>query len=67
VKISFRLEIKQLFTYLSLGDLGLDGRPSLALGGIREQVHDDGTLGDSLVNFEKVLAWDPAILLSVLP
>lgn len=53
--------------YLALGDLRLDGGPGLALGGIGEEVHDDGTLGDGLVDLEKVLAGDPAILLGILP
>lgn len=56
---------KQL--YLSLGELGLDGGPGLRLSGVAEQVHDDGTLGDGLIDFEQVLAGDPAILLGVLP
>lgn len=41
--------------------------PSLLLRGITEQVHDDSTLVDSLVNVEQVLAWDPSILLGLLP
>ena len=53
--------------YLSLGDLGLDCGPGLALGSVTEQVHDDGTLGDSLINIEEVLSWNPAVLLSILP
>jgi hypothetical protein len=53
--------------YLSLGDLGLDCWPGLTLSSITEQVHDDGTLGDSLINIEEVLSWDPAILLSIFP
>jgi len=60
---------KTLFgaAYLSLGDLGLDCWPGLALRSIRKQVHDDGTLGDSLIDLEEGLSWNPAILLSVLP
>jgi hypothetical protein len=54
-------------TYLPLGDLGLDCWPGLALSSITEQVHDDGTPGDGLVDVEKVLARDPAVLLGVLP
>jgi hypothetical protein len=54
-------------TYLALGELGLDGGPGLALGGITEEVHDDGTPGDGLVNVEQVLASNPAILLGILP
>lgn len=53
--------------YLSLGQLGLDGRPSLTLGSITEQVHDDGALGDGLVDFEQILAGNPAILYSFFP
>ena len=54
-------------THLALGDLGLDGGPRLALGGIGEQVHDDGTARDGLVDLEEVLAGNPAILLGILP
>lgn len=54
-------------SYLSFGDLGLDSRPGLGLSSITEQVHDDGTLGDGLIDIEEVLSWDPAILLGVLP
>lgn len=53
--------------YLALGQLGLDGGPGLRLGGVAEQVHDDGTAGDGLVDIEEVLARDPAILHGVLP
>ena len=42
-------------------------RPGLGLGGVTEQVHDDGTLLDSLVNLEKVDAGLPAILDGLLP
>ena len=42
-------------------------RPGLRLGGVIEQVHDDGTLLDSLVNLEKVDAGLPAILDGLLP
>ena len=54
-------------TYLALGNLGLDGGPRLALGGIGEQVHDDGAAGDGLVDLEEVLAGDPAVLDGILP
>ena len=54
-------------THLALGELGLDVRPSLGLGGVGEQVHDDGALGDGLVDLEQVLAGDPAILEGLLP
>ena len=52
---------------LALGDLGLDSGPGLALGGVTEEVHDDGTLGDGLVDLEQVLAGNPAVLYSILP
>lgn len=68
LKISIYIESWNFFfTYLALGDLGFDCWPGLTLSGVREQVHDDGALGDSLINFEEVLSWDPAILLGVLP
>lgn len=54
-------------TRLSLGDLGLDVGPGLGLGSIGQQVHDDGTLADGLVDLEEVLARHPAILDGVLP
>lgn len=54
-------------TRLSLGDLRLDVGPGLRLGGVTEQVHDDGALGDGLVDFEQVLAGDPAVLDGILP
>lgn len=52
---------------LSLGELRLDGRPGLRLGSVREQVHDDGTLRNGLINLEQVCTWDPAILLCFFP
>lgn len=54
-------------TRLSLGDLRLQVGPGLGLGSIGQQVHDDGALGDGLVDLEQVLAGDPAILDGVLP
>ncbi len=54
-------------TYLALGQLGLDSRPSLALGSITEEVHNNGTLADGLVDLEEVLARDPAVLYRILP
>jgi hypothetical protein len=54
-------------TYLSLGQLGLDSRPCLTLRSIREQVHDNGRLANRLIDIEKVLARDPAVLLGLLP
>lgn len=53
-------------THLAL-ELGLDLGPGLGLGGVGEQVHDNGRLANGLVNVEQVLAGDPAILLGVLP
>ena len=41
--------------------------PGLGLGGVGEQVHDDGALGDGLVDLEEVLAGNPAILDGVVP
>lgn len=41
--------------------------PGLGLCGVGEQVHDDGTTGDGLVDWEQVLALNPSILLSLLP
>lgn len=54
-------------TRLSLGDLRLQVGPGLGLGSIGQQVHDDGSLADGLVDLEQVLAGDPAILDGVLP
>ena len=42
-------------------------RPGLALGGVAEQVHDDGAALDGLVHLKQVLAGDPAVLDGVLP
>jgi hypothetical protein len=47
--------------------LRLDVGPGLALSSITEKVHDNGTLGDGLVNLKKVGSWDPAVLDSLLP
>jgi hypothetical protein len=52
---------------LSLGDQGSDLGPGGRLGGIRKQVHDDGSLLDSLGDIEKSLSGDPTVLLSLLP
>ena len=41
--------------------------PGLALGSIREQVHDNGAALDSLVDVEQVRAGNPAVLLGLLP
>jgi hypothetical protein len=53
-------------SYLAL-KLGLDLGPGLGLGGVGEEVHDNGGLANGLVNVEQVLAGDPAILLGILP
>ena len=55
------------FTNLALDELGLDGGPGLGLSSVGQQVHDNGTAGDGLIDVEEVLASNPAILLSVLP
>lgn len=52
---------------LALGEEGLDSGPSLRLGGIGEEVHDDGTLLNGGVDIEQVLAGDPAVLDGLLP
>lgn len=41
--------------------------PSLTLRSVTEQVHDDGTLANSLVDVEEILARHPAVLLGLLP
>ena len=41
--------------------------PRLRLRGVTEEVHDDGTPRDGLVDIEEVLAGDPAVLDGVLP
>lgn len=64
---SRRVPCTRQVTYLALDELGLDGGPRLGLGGVGEQVHDDGAAGDGLVDIEQVLAGDPAVLLGVLP
>lgn len=45
----------------------LDSWPGLGLSSVTEQVHDDGTLGDGLINLEQVLSWNPTILFGLLP
>ena len=52
---------------LALDDLRLDVGPCLCLGGVREQIHDDGTAADGLVQLKKVLAGNPAILYGIPP
>lgn len=53
--------------YLALGELGLDLGPSLGLGSVGEEVHDNGGLANGLIDIEEVLAGDPTICLSLLP
>lgn len=53
--------------YLALDELGLDSGPRLALGGVTEQVHDDGAARNGLIDIKQVLAGDPAVLDGVLP
>ena len=62
----FTVAVLVMKSYLAL-ELGLDGRPCLGLGGVGEEVHDNGGLANGLVNVEQVLAGDPAILHGVLP
>lgn len=45
----------------------LDGWPSLTLGSITEQVHDDGASRDRLIDLEQILSWNPAILFRFFP
>jgi hypothetical protein len=52
---------------LALGDEGSNLGPSRGLSGIGKQVHDDGTLFDSLRDVEEGLSGDPTVLLSLLP
>jgi hypothetical protein len=54
-------------TDLALDKLRLDVRPCLTLSSITEQVHDDCTLADGLVDVEEVLAGDPAVLFCLFP
>jgi hypothetical protein len=54
-------------THLALGEHGLEVRPGLLLGGVTEEVHDNGSLLHSLVNLEEVDAGLPAILDGLLP
>ena len=52
---------------LALGDHRAKSGPGLTLSGIGEKVHNNGTLLDSGVDVEQVLAGDPAVLDSLLP
>jgi hypothetical protein len=53
--------------YLALGQLRLKSGPGLALSSITEKIHDDGAFADGLINFEKVLAGNPAVLYRIFP
>lgn len=59
--------VRHVLTDLALGELRLDGWPGLGLSSITQQVHDDGTLGNGLINLEQVLSFFPTILYSVFP
>ena len=54
-------------THLALGEHGLEVGPGLLLGGVTEEVHDNGSLLDSLVDLEEVYAGLPAVLDGLLP
>ena len=56
-----------ILTYLALGELRLDRRPSLALSSITQQVHDNCALRNRLIDIEKVCSRNPAILQSIFP
>jgi hypothetical protein len=45
----------------------LEGRPGLSLSGVREQVHDHGSLLDRRHDVEQVGTGDPAVLDGLLP
>lgn len=52
---------------LVLGDQRLDLVPSLTLGGIAQQVHDDRSSTDGLLDGEQGLSLDPTVLLGLFP
>lgn len=52
---------------LVLGDQRLDLVPSLTLGGIAQQVHDDRSSADGLLDGEQGLSLDPTVLLGLFP
>ncbi len=54
-------------TDLSLGKQRLDLWPSLALSGVTQEVHDNGTSVNGFFHLEEVLSGDPTILNSLLP
>jgi hypothetical protein len=52
---------------LALGDERSDLGPGRGLGSVGKQVHDDGSLLDSLRDIKEGLSGDPSVLLSLLP
>lgn len=54
-------------TYLALGELWLDVWPGFGLRSVGKEVHDDGSLGDGLVDVKEVLALNPTILCCLFP
>ena len=54
-------------THLALRQQRFDTRPRLALRGIAEQIHDNSSLLDCLMDVEKIRARDPAILNGLFP
>lgn len=52
---------------LAGGEVGLDLVPGELLASVGEEVHDDGTLVEGLIDLEEVLALDPAVVKSLLP
>jgi hypothetical protein len=52
---------------LALGDQRSNLGPGGRLGGVGKQVHDDGSLLDSLRDIKEGLSGDPSVLLSLLP
>lgn len=60
-------EVWVFSTHLALGEHGLEVGPGLLLGGVTEEVHDNGTSLHSLVDLEEVDAGLPAVLDGLLP
>ena len=54
-------------THLALGEHGLEVGPGLLLGGVTEEVHDNGSPLHSLVDLEEVDTGLPAVLDGLLP
>lgn len=53
--------------YLALSEQWLDPIPCSALCRVAQEIHDNGTLLNGLIDLEQVLARNPAILLCLLP